>query len=278
MTSGYDLTSADNPRVKAVARLRESRQRRKTGLFVAEGVREISRARACGLVMREAYWCPDLFQPAPDIRTNIGMDQPDGPRWFRVTSSLMKKMSYIENPEGVLAIFEQPAMTWETIEARLAERSGEPPLFLVAVGTTKPGNLGAMLRTAEAAGATAVLVSDAVVDLYNPNAIRASTGAIFTLPVIADSAEAIITFLRRHKVRIYAADPAGNASYDKVDLRGPIAIVIGAEDTGLDDIWRREADELVRIDTCSTVVDSLNAATSAAILLFESLRQRREEK
>ncbi len=278
MAQSYDLTSSDNPRMKAVVKLREGRQRRKTGLFVAEGVREISRSLQCGLTLREGFWCPDRFRPTDEQAEQWQLHASRPRRWFTITPTLLSKVSYIENPEGVLAVFEQPQVTLGTLAARMREHADTPPLFLVAVGVTKPGNLGAMLRTAEAVGATGVLVSDGVVDLFNPNAIRASTGAVFTLPVVAATGEAIRRFLAEAGVKIIAADPAGVTEYHRVDMRQGVAIVIGAEDTGLDDAWRDAADVLVRIAMRSSVVDSLNASTAAAVMLFEAARQRGEEK
>jgi len=270
MQPPLELTSMDNPRIKAVVRLREARQRRKSGLFIAEGEREIGRAMQCGLPLREGFYCPALF--VHDPQTHFGPEAASA-RWFSVTEALMGKMSHLENPPGVLAVFEQPHVTLDDLAQQL-DAAGEPPLLLVAVGTTKPGNLGAMLRSAEAVGVDAVLLADAMVDLFNPNAIRTSTGAVFTLPVVAETGQVIRNFLMERQIALVAADPAGAVRYDLADLRGPTAIVIGAEDTGLDAAWRETATVTVKLPTRSGVVDSLNAATTAAVLLYEALRQR----
>jgi TrmH family RNA methyltransferase len=203
---------------------------------------------------------------------------------FEVTDTLLRKLAYQENPEGVLGVFEQAGRTLADFAAASQRPGPAGPgpsrapagadLFLVAVGLAKPGNLGAMARTAEAAGATGLLVADSVVDVYNPNAIRASTGAVFTLPVAAAPSDEVRRFLRGRGVRVVAAAPAAAEAYDRADLTGPVALVIGAEDAGLDDSWRH-AGQAVRIPMHAAAVDSLNASVAAAVLLFEAVRQRR---
>src|SRR5580700_10313818 len=178
MAEPLELSSSDNPRVKAVVRLREHKERRSTGQFVAEGVREVGRALEAGLVPTSVFYSPTLLG-LPETG-ELGPILPGLARTraavYRVTPALLGKMAYCENPEGLLAVFTQPRWTFE----RLSPRGGTQAidLWLVAVGTQKPGNLGAMARSASAAGATGLLVADGVVDAFNPNAIRASTGAV----------------------------------------------------------------------------------------------------
>ncbi len=239
------ITSVDNARVKEVVRLRSGRERRRSGLFIVEGQREVTRARAAGLRIVETYFAPDL------------LDWPEGEP---VSARVLKKMTYRESPEGVLAVVEAPTR---------ALASGGT-LYLVAVGIEKPGNLGAMARTAEAAGADGLIVADAKADLWNPNAIRASTGAMFTLPVI----EATRDEIRGLGVRLIGAVVGAPTLYTRADLVLPCAILIGPEDEGLSDSWRAVADLEVSIGIRGGNTDSLNAATAAAVLLFEAVRQR----
>jgi TrmH family RNA methyltransferase len=239
------ITSVDNPRVKEVVRLRSGRERRRSGLFVAEGPREVARARAAGLRIVATYFAPGL----------LAWDEGE-----EVSERVLAKMAYRADPEGVLAVVEAPV--------RGLPRGGT--LFLVAVGVEKPGNLGAMARTAEAAGADALLVAEAQVDVWNPNAIRASTGAVFTLPVV----EASLDDVRDLGVQVVAATPTAATGYTDADLAQPVAIAVGAEDEGLDERWRAAADVEVSIPQRGTATDSLNTATAAAILLFEAVRQR----
>lgn len=239
------ITSPDNPRVKEVLRLRRSRERRRSGLFIAEGPREVGRARAAGLTIRTTYFAPEL----------IAWDEGD-----EVSARVLAKMAYRAEPEGVLAVVEIP-------------QHDVPPdatLVLVAVGIEKPGNLGAMARTADAAGADALLVGDANADPWNPNAIRASTGAVFTLPI----ARVTLDEVRTLALRKIAAAVGASRRYTDVDLTTPTAFLIGSEDQGLSDEWLELADEQVAIPMDAQTADSLNAATSAGVLLFEAVRQR----
>jgi TrmH family RNA methyltransferase len=241
------ITSTDNARVKEVLRWRKVRERRRDGVFVAEGPREVERALAAGLVVRHTYIAPELL---PDWRH--GGEE--------VSARVLAKMSYRAEPEGVLAVFEVP----------LRELAGGATLVLVAVGIEKPGNLGAMARTADAAGADALLVADGVCDPWNPNAIRASTGAVFTLPIL----EATLADVRALPLQKVAAVVDAPTRHTDADLTRPTALLIGAEDTGLDENWRDTADVLVTLPMHSRTVDSLNASTAAAVLLYETLRQR----
>jgi RNA methyltransferase, TrmH family len=246
------ITSVDNPRVKEVLRLRRSRERRLTGLFVVEGTREVERARAAGLRFRAEYAAPELL---PTIKTA------HHPGAEEVSARVLRHMAYRSEPEGVLAVVEAPTH----------ELSANATLVLVAVGVEKPGNLGAMARSAEAAGADALLVADGSFDPWNPNAVRASTGAVFTLPILPAGLDEI----RALPIRRVAAVVGAATPYDSVDLRPPTALIVGAEDSGLDDRWQAAADDTVSIPVSGRTVDSLNASAAATVLLFEAVRQRR---
>ena len=239
------ITSVDNPRVKEVLRLRKSRARRDEGLFVAEGPREVLRAREAGLEIDATYFAPAL------------VDWDDGEE---VDERVLRKMSYRGEPEGVLAVVRIPRRT-------LPENA---TLLLVAVGIEKPGNLGAMARTADAAGADAILVADARSDPWNPNAIRASTGAVFTLPIVEATAEELAALPHRK----IAATLGARTPHTEPDYTQPTAFLIGAEDDGLPQRYRDLADTHVEIPMRGATADSLNASTAAAVLLFEAVRQR----
>jgi TrmH family RNA methyltransferase len=241
------ITSTDNPRVKEVLRLRKSRERRRSGLFIAEGPREVERAIAAGLTTRAIYVAPELL-----------------PEWSHggaeVSPRVLAKMSYRAEPEGVLAVVEIPRR----------ELPPDATLLLVSVGIEKPGNLGAMARTADAAGAAALLVAGANADPWNPNAIRASTGAVFTLPIVEVTRDEVRGLPQQKVAAVLGAPVAHTAA----DLTRATAFLIGAEDAGLDETWRAIADIQVEIRMKGAVADSLNASSAAAVLLFEALRQR----
>ncbi|HZP74384.1 MAG TPA: RNA methyltransferase [Gaiellaceae bacterium] len=240
------ITSLENPRVKDVLRLRKARERARSGLFVVEGPREVARAREAGLVMRATYFAPAL------LHWDTGEE---------VDERVIRKMSYRAEPEGVLAVVEIPHR----------EIPGDATLILVAVGVEKPGNLGAMARTADAAGADALLVADGNCDPWNPNAIRASTGAVFTLSIV-EASRADVERLPQQKI---AAVLGARTAHTDVDYTRPTAILIGAEDDGLPDDYRALAEAQVEIPLRGQTVDSLNASAAAAILLYEAERQRR---
>lgn len=271
------LSSLDNPRVKALVRLREQKERRKTGLFIAQGQREVGRALAAGLRVLEIFACPPMLagRSVAQLEDLLPGLAGRGVKSFDVTEPLLRKMSQLENPEGLLAVFEQPRWSLEQVLGG----GGTPAdsLVLVAVGLAKPGNLGAIVRSADAAGAAGVLVADAVVDAFNPNAIRASTGAVFALPVVGGSSDEILAALRQARLPIYAATPDAPLPYTQANLAGAAAIVIGAEDTGLDSRWLAAAQQrgaCMAVPMRGRVVDSLNASVTAGVLLFEALRQR----
>jgi TrmH family RNA methyltransferase len=240
------ITSLENPRVKEVLRLRKSRERRREGLFLAEGRREVTRALAAGLVVRSVYVAPELIA--------------DWPEGEEVSTRVLAKMTYRADPEGVLAVVEIPERPLPTGST----------LLLVAVGIEKPGNLGAMARTADVAGAEALLIADANVDPWNPNAIRASTGAVFTLPIV-EATRGEIAALPHRKI---AAVLGAEHRHTDADYRDPTAFLVGAEDDGLSAEWRAIADAEVEIPMQGAAADSLNASAAAAVLLFEAVRQR----
>jgi len=240
------ITSLDNPRVKEVLRLRKGRERRRTGLFIAEGRREVERASAAGLNLVATYFAPTLIEWDADGE--------------EVSERVLAKMAYRTEPEGVLAVVEAPQ--------RQLPPNGT--LYLAAVAIEKPGNLGALVRTAAAAGADALIVAEAQADPWNPNAIRASTGAVFTLPVVEATLEDVCAL----PAELVATVTRGATAYTEADLTRPLTVAIGAEDAGLPAAWLDAADRRVTIPLAATATDSLNAATAAAVVLFEARRQR----
>ncbi|HEY8668322.1 MAG TPA: RNA methyltransferase [Tepidisphaeraceae bacterium] len=276
MRSPLRITSADNARLKSVLHLRRQRDRRGSGLFIAEGSREISRALEAGLKIQELFYSPQMAGlDAAGLAKRFPRLAQHPISLYELTPSLLQRIAYNENPEGLLALFEQPIRSFADVPSA---SPAHPDLWLVAAGINKPGNLGAMARTALAAGATGLLAADAVVDSFNPNAIRASTGAVFTLPIFSASTQETLDFLRARGIRVLAATPDADRSYTDADLTVPCALVIGAEDTGVSADWRDMADESINIPMQAQAVDSLNASSAAAILLFEALRQRRGRK
>jgi TrmH family RNA methyltransferase len=259
------ITSRSNPRIKSLVRLRNRRERDRTGHFVIEGFRELRRAVEAGLELETVYSCPSLYlgenEPAL-VESAAGL----GAEVIEVSPGPFEKASYRDRPEGVMAVARQ----FDTSLARL--RLADSPLVLVAEAIEKPGNLGSMLRTAEAAGADAVIVADPTTDPFNPNVVRASLGTLFTVDLAVATTIETIEFLRQARIEILAASPDARTSLFDAHLRGPVALVVGSEQLGLSAEWT-EAGTGVSIPMPGSM-DSLNAATAAGVLLFEAVRQR----
>lgn len=253
------IDSPSNPRVKGLVRLRSRRAREAEGRFLVEGAREVRRALDAGVTVETLYLCPDLGA-SPEDWADAGVP------FVELSASAFGKAAY--GRDGVLAVarcfpVDLGRIPWD-----------RPGLFLlVADGIEKPGNLGAMLRTAAAAGAAGVVVADPTVDVFNPNVVRASTGALFGLAVGVATGAEVIERLRREGVRIFAAvTEGGDPPWDR-DLTGRAAFVVGREDRGLSADWVAAADGVVTLPLTGNV-DSLNAAVAAAVLLYEAVRQR----
>ncbi len=253
------ITSLQNPRIKQLVRLRDDRrQRQRDGLMLVEGRDEILLAIAAGFVPRTTITCAKL------AAVPFALDDVES---ISVTPPVFEKISYRDNPDGWLAVFPTPQRNLNEI------RLGERPLAIVAESVEKPGNLGAMLRTADAAGADAFLVCDPRADLYGPNVVRASRGTVFSVPTASGSSQDVLDLLRRHNLRVLAATPGAERLYTDEDLRGPTAIVVGTEDEGLTDFWLQNADARVLIPM-SGKVNSLNVSIAAALIVYEAVRQR----
>lgn len=253
------VTSAQNPKIKELLSLREkSSLRREKSLFIVEGRREIGHALEAGFKARTLFFCPQAGGDPSGFNAEMTIE---------VSPAVYARMALREGTEGLLAVMRGSAPGLADL------RLGENPLVMVLEGVEKPGNLGAVLRSADAAGASAVIICDPLTDLYNPNLIRSSLGAVFTVPVAcAGSAEAA-AWLKERGVRILTAQLQDSHLYYDTPMTGGTAIVVGSEATGLSNIWREAADAHIRIPMLGSM-DSLNASVSAAILLFEAVRQR----
>jgi len=260
------ITSTANERVKRLVRLRDRRERDRSGRFLVEGFREIGRALEGRVEIEELYMCPELFLGGNEPALVDGVAAA-GAEVFLVAEAPFRKISYRDRPEGLVAVARQ----FPTRLDRL--RPDSPALLLVAESIEKPGNLGTMLRTAEAAGAGGLVVCEPTTDPFNPNVVRASLGTLFLVPLAVASTRETISWLHAAGIESFAATPAGAQPHYETDLTGPAALVVGSEQYGLTDAWLQGADHRVVIPMAGSV-DSLNAAMSAGILLFEALRQR----
>ena len=261
------ISSVQNPKVKQLLLLQQkSSERRRTGLFVVEGQREIEHCLEAGYEVDSVYYCPQLFTENDGSNQFFSLHSSLFTS-FEVTVPVYEKMAYRGSTEGLMAVVRSRTMSLSDLPQK------ENPLYVVLERVEKPGNLGAVLRSADAAQADAVIVCDPLTDLFNPNLIRSSIGAIFTVPCVACSTDDCIAFLKDHGVRILTAQLQDSHLYYDTDMRCGTAIVMGTESTGLTDTWRRAADAHIRIPMLGRL-DSLNVSVSAAILLFEAVRQR----
>jgi RNA methyltransferase, TrmH family len=268
-----EINSLQNERVKRIVKLqRKASFRRAEGLTVIEGVREVSRAIENGWRPTELWVCNDQFQ---GLEKRMGA----GSVCFQCSEAVFEKITYRDHPDGILAV--GPLVGKTLAELDLPDN----PLILVAEGIEKPGNLGALLRTADGAGADAVIVCDPATDLNNPNVIRNSIGTLFYLPVAEASSAETIAFLEKRSIRILSAVPDAETDYTDCDLTGPLAVVVGAEDQGLSSHWKQELPAPAESSKpwkhlevkipMSGKNDSLNVSVSAAVLLYEAARQRK---
>lgn len=251
------ITSAQNPKIKTLLQLQEkSRLRKEMGLFVVEGQRELEHCVAAGFEVDTVFYCPDICGFVPDY-----------PHIIDIPKELYEKIAYRGSTEGIIA--EVKSKKLGLADLKLSDN----PLIVVLESVEKPGNLGAVLRSADAAGADAVLICDPHTDLYNPNLIRASIGAVFTVPVVCCDSIDAINWLKDNSISIFTAQLQDSSWYYDTDMKKGTAIAIGTESTGLTDLWREAADAHIKIPMLGRL-DSLNASVSAAILLFEAVRQR----
>jgi TrmH family RNA methyltransferase len=260
------ITSLQNPRIKDLVRLRNRRERDRTGTFLIEGYRELTKAADAGVVIRDVYHAPDLYLGENEpglldriiaggaVATELGVDA-------------FRKVAYRDRPEGLLAVATQFPTSLDDLTLP-AE-----PLVLVVESIEKPGNLGTMLRTADAAGVSAVIVCDPATDPFNPNAVRASIGSLFSVPLAITTTDDAMPWLHAQEIRTVATTPDVERLHWEANYRGAVALVIGSEQFGLSPAWLAEATEAVRIPMAGAA-DSLNAAMATGVMLFEAVRQR----
>lgn len=260
------VTSVNNPRVKHLLGLRRRRQRDQLGLMLVEGYEELTLALSSGVVPITLYFCPELVRADGDLATAAEVAAL-GSEVVQVNARVFEKVAYRESPDGWLAVV-------HTVPTDLAAlHVGANPLALVCESVEKPGNLGAMLRTADAVGVDALIAAAPITDWGNPNVVRASKGTVFSVPVAAADSTAVLAWTRARSMRVVAATPDTDAVFTDVDFTGPTAIAVGSEKHGLSREWLESADARVRIPMFGRA-NSLNVATSAAIILYEALRQR----
>jgi TrmH family RNA methyltransferase len=254
-----DIASPQNPRVKHIVKLREEKRQRQTdGLLLVEGWDEIQLAISAGHKPQTLLTAPELASRPLTFSSA---------ETLTVSRAAFEKMSYRDNPDGWLAVFPIPKATLADLKV------SDIPLVIVAEAIEKPGNLGAILRTADAARVDALLVCDPRVDPWNPNVVRASRGTVFSVPVVECGNDSALAWLRSRGMRTLAATPSASTPYFRVDMREPVAIAVGTEDKGLTDFWMERADVKVKIPMMGRV-NSLNVSVSTALIVYEAVRQR----
>ncbi|SHJ41161.1 TrmH family RNA methyltransferase [Pseudozobellia thermophila] len=260
------ISSAQNALVKRIGLLMEkSRERKKTGLFVLEGLRELQLALKGGFKLETVLFQPELIT---ERETSKLLEQCEALELVSVSREVYRKLAYRETTEGLIAVARSKTNTLDTFEL-----DSKNPLILVAEAPEKPGNIGALLRTADAANLDGVIIANPKTDLYNPNIIRSSVGCVFTTNIATGSTDEIIAFLKSKKVSIFCAALSASIKYTDADFSGPSALVVGTESTGLSDEWLRQSHQNVIIPMQGEI-DSMNVSVSAAIIIFEAKRQR----
>jgi len=263
------ITSLSNPKIKHIVKFKQRKTRDETGLTIVDGLREVRRAREAGGVFQEIFICPGV------LAKHSGQDFiGEIPGWgcavTEVSEPVFEKIAFGQRREGIVAVVRCPqiGMTSEA-QRKLSDR----PLIVVLEQVEKPGNLGAILRSCDGAGVDLVIIADPRTDVFSPNVIRASTGMVFSLPLMQGSSQEVLDFLKRNKIKIAAATPQGSRNYFHADLTGPVALILGSEDQGLTSFWIDHADETLAVPMRGRA-DSLNVSITTALLVYEALRQR----
>lgn len=265
-----NLTSAQNPKIKAVVRLRNRRERDTTDTFIIEGYRELLRANTAGYPLSSLFICPELFLGGNETAL-IDAIATKGASIFFCPEQVFRKISYRDRPDGLLAIAPQSHKSLMDLDPLLKGKAA--PFIVIAEAIEKPGNLGTILRSSDAVALDALIACDQCTDIHNPNVVRASVGTLFTVPVIEAKGEETLAWLRKRGIAIVAATPSATKEFTQVDMTQPIAIAVGTEQLGLSDLWMDNADIKVRIPMCGNA-DSLNVAMATTLLMYEALRQR----
>jgi TrmH family RNA methyltransferase len=261
------IESLQNQTIKDVVKLRDRKEREQTQLFLIEGFRELKRAVDAKRKIITCFYCPELFlgtnekELLKQSRANL----------IECSKAVFEKISYRDRPDGLLGIAPQFHLTLNEIKL------SSTPFLLIAEAIEKPGNLGTILRSSDAAGVDGVIVCDPTTDIHNPNVVRSSVGTLFTVPVVNSSTDEVLHFLKQHNILTVAATPSAQIEFTEADFKVPLAIVVGTEQYGLSERWMRGSDIQVKIPMLG-IADSLNVASATTLLLYEVLRQRRHDK
>lgn len=262
----FDISSTHNPRIKEAVELRDRKGRTAQQRIIIDGAREIDRAVTAGVVLDTLFVCQELVRSVESQAVLARLTKQEQPL-VSVTTKVFEKLAYGDRVEGLIATARMPERSLKQLTL------GDHPLVAVLEGVEKPGNVGAVLRSADAAGVSALIVADGGTDLFNPNAIRASLGAIFTVPVCVATSEATLAWLREQKLAIHATRVDGAIMYSHAKLARSAAIVLGSEADGLSEIWRGNDVQAIALPMLG-VCDSLNVSATAAVLFYEAWRQR----
>lgn len=258
------ITSLQNPRIKEIVKLSKHKERQEQNLFTIEGARELTLALAGGYELDSVYICPELFSKTdyPDVLKGIPADMQ-----YKVSITVFDKIAYRTGSDGLLALARPKQHRLNNL------RIPQNPFIIILESVEKPGNLGAILRTADAAKVDAVIVCDPATDLYNPNTVRSSVGCLFTVPVAVCSSQEALDFMHIRNIKTFAAELQASQWYHDTDFTSPSAIVMGTEADGLTQFWLSNADARIKIPMRGKI-DSLNVSVSTAVITFEAMRQR----
>ena len=257
------ITSLDNQKIKEIISLTKNKKRRETGVIIVDGYREIVAAWQAKLEIIDLFYCQELDNIGLEIFSSLNSE-----RIIEVNERVFRKICYKENPDGFFALIRKPESNLNRLKL------SKKPLIIILESVEKPGNLGAIIRTACAAGVEAIIINDEKTDIYNPNVIRASEGLIFFQPIFNLSLKETIKFLKENKIQSLAAGTKGVLNYLEADYNQACAIVLGSEDKGLSKDWFEGSDKIIKINM-KKGVDSLNVSVSTSIIVFEALRQRK---
>lgn len=254
------ISSEQNSKIKNLIKLQEkNHERKKQGVFIIDGLREIKEALSGGINIEEIFVCPQIIKTEISEFSNFKVSL--------VSEAVYKKVCYKEKPDGALAVAQVNKLALTTLNLK------NKPLLVILEAVEKPGNLGAIIRSAYASGVSAIIINNEQTDIYNPNVIRASEGFVFKVPIIIANCKDTADFLKKNKVKIFAAALGGLKKYTDVDFKEASAILLGTEATGLSKEWLELANEIIKIPM-KPGIDSLNVSVSAAILMFEAWKQR----
>jgi TrmH family RNA methyltransferase len=266
-----EITSLQNPKVKSAVKLNDRKTRNETGLFLIEGYRELKMALDSDVCIQVLFICSKLFLGTNEAAL-IEQVRKSGAEVIPCGEQVFQKLSYRDRPDGLVAIAVQMQLLLRDLVTALASK--KDPFLIIAEAIEKPGNLGTILRSADAAGVDGVIVCDRCTDIYNPNVVRASVGTLFTLPVVEATSREALLWLQERKIKIVASTPSAKEEFTDVDLTGAVAIAVGTEQLGLKQLWMQASDIKVRIPMHG-IANSLNVATATTLLLYEVVRQRK---